>query len=72
MRRNGSSGAVPPKESSQYMSGPSIHTTLASSSRPRSPGRESPVDAQVETLQGALDKSLRDWLANLQRASEDS
>lgn len=31
-----------------------------------------PVDAQVETLQGALDKSLRDWLENLKRASEAS
>lgn len=31
-----------------------------------------PVDAQVETLQGALDKSLRDWLENLQRTAEDS
>ena len=31
-----------------------------------------PVDAQVETLQGALDKSLRDWLKNLKRIAEDS
>jgi uncharacterized protein YndB with AHSA1/START domain len=31
-----------------------------------------PVDAQVETLQGALDKSLRDWLENLKRTAEDS
>ena len=31
-----------------------------------------PVDAQVKTLQGALDKSLRDWLENLKRASEAS
>jgi uncharacterized protein YndB with AHSA1/START domain len=31
-----------------------------------------PVEAQVETLQGALDKSLRDWLQNLKRKAEDS
>jgi uncharacterized protein YndB with AHSA1/START domain len=31
-----------------------------------------PVDAQVETLQGALDKSLRDWLENLKRTAEGS
>ena len=31
-----------------------------------------PVDAQVETLQGALDKSLRDWLENLKRTAEDT
>ena len=31
-----------------------------------------PVDAQVETLQGALDKSLLDWLENLKRTAEDS
>jgi uncharacterized protein YndB with AHSA1/START domain len=31
-----------------------------------------PVDAQVETLQGALDNSLRDWLENLKRTAEDS
>jgi Polyketide cyclase / dehydrase and lipid transport len=31
-----------------------------------------PVDAQVETLQGALDKSLRDWLQNLKRTAEDT
>lgn len=29
-----------------------------------------PVEAQVETLQGALDKSLRDWLENLKRTAE--
>ena len=28
------------------------------------------MDAQVETLQTALDKSLRDWLENLKRAAE--
>jgi len=28
------------------------------------------VDAQVETLQSALDKSLRDWLENLKRTAE--
>jgi uncharacterized protein YndB with AHSA1/START domain len=31
-----------------------------------------PVDAQVKTLQGALDKSLRDWLENLKRTAEDN
>ena len=31
-----------------------------------------PVDAQVETMQGALDKSLRDWLQNLKRTAEDT
>jgi uncharacterized protein YndB with AHSA1/START domain len=29
-----------------------------------------PVTAQVETLQAALDGSLRDWLENLKRAAE--
>ena len=29
-----------------------------------------PVDAQVETLQSALDGSLRAWLGNLKRAAE--
>ncbi len=29
-----------------------------------------PVEAQVETLQGALDGSLRAWLENLKRAAE--
>jgi len=30
-----------------------------------------PVTAQVETLQGALDGSIRNWLENLKRAAED-
>ncbi len=29
-----------------------------------------PVSAQVETLQGALDASLRAWLENLKRTAE--
>jgi len=29
------------------------------------------VTAAVETLQGALDGSLRNWLENLKRAAED-
>jgi hypothetical protein len=29
-----------------------------------------PVEAQVETLQAALDGSLRAWLENLKRAAE--
>ena len=29
-----------------------------------------PVDAQAETLQGALDASLRSWLENLKRTAE--
>jgi uncharacterized protein YndB with AHSA1/START domain len=29
-----------------------------------------PVDAQVDPLQSALDKSLRDWLENLKRTAE--
>jgi RimJ/RimL family protein N-acetyltransferase len=29
-----------------------------------------PVTAQAETLQGALDESLRNWLENLKRTSE--
>jgi uncharacterized protein YndB with AHSA1/START domain len=31
-----------------------------------------PVDAQVETLQSALDGSLRAWLENLKRAAESA
>jgi uncharacterized protein YhdP len=31
-----------------------------------------PVTAQVETLQGALDQSLRTWLENLKGTAEDS
>lgn len=31
-----------------------------------------PVHAQVETLQGALDGSLRNWLENLKRTAEQS
>jgi hypothetical protein len=31
-----------------------------------------PVDAQRETLQSALDESLRTWLNNLKRAAEDA
>jgi uncharacterized protein YndB with AHSA1/START domain len=31
-----------------------------------------PVDAQVETLQGALDNPPRDWLQNLKRTAGDS
>ena len=30
-----------------------------------------PVTAQVETLQGALDASLRAWLENLKRTAEE-
>lgn len=30
-----------------------------------------PVSAQAESLQGALDASLRNWLQNLKRAAED-
>jgi hypothetical protein len=30
-----------------------------------------PVTAQVEALQGALDRSLRTWLENLKRRAED-
>jgi hypothetical protein len=31
-----------------------------------------PARAQMETLQGALDASLRNWLENLKRTAEDS
>ncbi|MDQ6853580.1 MAG: hypothetical protein M3046_07780 [Actinomycetota bacterium] len=30
-----------------------------------------PVTAQPETMQGALDQSLRGWLENLKRTAED-